>query len=110
MALLTGQRHTPTGQAAFQVTGPSASLDEFQASAQGDGITIPASSLGSAYLVPLMPSQKHADVLAKLRRGIQFDALQNSETQKVAQSGVQGQGGSGRPCGGSDHRPAGQPI
>ena len=84
VALLTGQRHTPTGQAAFQVTGPSASLDEFQASAQGDGITIPASSLGSAYLVPLMPSQKHADVLAKLRRGIQFDALQNSETQKVA--------------------------
>ena len=82
IALLTGQRRTPTGQAAFQVTGPSASLDEFQASAQGDGITIPTSSLGSAYVVPLMPSQVHADVLAKLRRGIQFDALQNPEIQK----------------------------
>ena len=51
-------------------------------SAQGDGITIPTSSLGSAYVVPLTPSQKHADVLAKLRRGIQFDALQNAETQE----------------------------
>ena len=84
IALLTGQRHTPTGQAAFQVTGPSASLDEFQASAQGDGITIPTSSLGSAYVVPLMPSQVHADVLAKLRRGIQFDALQNPESQEIS--------------------------
>ncbi len=84
IALLTSQRHTPTGQAAFQVTGPSASLDEFQASAQGDGITIPTSSLGSAHVVPLMPSQKHADVLAKLRRGIQFDALQSPEMQKSA--------------------------
>ena len=82
IALLTGQRHTPTSQASFQVTGPSASLDEFQASAQGDGITIPTSSLGSACVVPLMPSQKHADVLAKLRRGMQFDALQNPEMQK----------------------------
>ena len=81
IALLTAQRHTPTGQAAFQVTGPSASLDEFQASAQGDGITIPTSALGSACVVPLIPSQKHADVLAKLRRGIQFDALQNPEMQ-----------------------------
>ena len=82
IALLTGQRRTPTGQAAFQVTGPSASLDEFQASAQGDGITIPTSSLGSAHVVPLMPSQKHADLLAKLRRGIQFDVLQNPEIQE----------------------------
>ena len=82
IALLTGQRRTPTGQAAFHVTGPSASLDEFQVSAQGVGITIPTSTLGSAYVVPLMPSQKHADVLAKLRRGIQFDTLQNPEMQK----------------------------
>ena len=83
VALLTGQRRTPTGQAAFQVTGPSASLDEFQVSAQGYGIITPTSSLGSACVVPLMPSQKHADVLAKLRRGVQFDSLQNPEMQKI---------------------------
>ena len=82
IALLAGQRRTPTGQAAFQVTGPSASLDEFQTSAQGDGIVIPASSLGSARVVPLLPSQMHADVLAKMRRGVQFDALKNPEISK----------------------------
>ena len=82
VALLTGQRHTPTGQAAFQVTGPSASLDEFQTSAQGDGIIIEASFLGSAHVVPLLPSQMHADVLAKVRCGVQFDSLQSPETQK----------------------------
>ena len=79
VALLTGQRHTPTGQAAFQVTGPSASLDEFQTSAQGDGIIIEASFLGSAHVVPLLPSQMHADVLAKVRCGVQFDSLQSPE-------------------------------
>ena len=84
VALLTSQRRTPTGQDAFQVTGPSASLGEFQVSAQGGGITIPTSSLGSACVVPLMPSQKYADVLAKLRRGVQFDALQNPESQKIS--------------------------
>ena len=30
-----------------------------------------------AYAVPLLPSQMHADVLAKLRRGIQFDVLED---------------------------------
>ena len=84
VALLTGQRRAPTSQAAFQVTGPSANLDEFQTSTQGDGIIIAASTLGSAHVVPLMPSQVHADVLAKLRRGIQFDALQNPENQEIS--------------------------
>ena len=82
IALLAGQRRTPTDQAAFQVTGPSASLDEFQTSAQGYGIAIPASSLGSAHVVPLLPSQTHADVLTKMRRGVQFDELQNPEISK----------------------------
>ena len=82
IALLAGQRSTPTDQAVFQVTGPSASLDEFQVSAQGDGIVIPTSSLGSAHVVPLLPSQTHADVLTKMRRGVQFEDLQNPEISK----------------------------
>ena len=40
------------------------------------------SSLGSARVVPLLPSQMHADVLAKLRRGVQFDELQNPGISK----------------------------
>ena len=82
IALLTGQRRAPTEQATFQVTGPSANLKEFQGVARGQGVSIQASSLGGARVVPLLPSQVHADVLAKLRRGIQFDALQNPEIQE----------------------------
>ncbi len=83
IALLTGQRRTPTEQATFRVTGPSASLKEFQSVARSQGFGVPVSSLGSARVVPLMPSQMHADVLAKLRRGVQFDALQNPENRKI---------------------------
>ena len=82
VSLLTGQRTTPTDQATFQVTGPSANLKEFLGVASGQGVRIPASSLGSARVVPLLPSQMHGDVLAKLRRGVQFDQLQNPERSK----------------------------
>ena len=83
IALLTGQRRAPTKQATFQVTGPSANLKEFQDAAHGQGVSIPVSSLGSAHVVPLVPSQMHANVLAKLRRGVQFDALESPENQKI---------------------------
>ena len=82
IALLTGQCRTPTNQAAFQVTGPSTSLREFHDVARAQGVSIQASSLGSVCVVPLLPSQMHADVLAKLRSGIQFDALQSPENPK----------------------------
>ena len=86
IALLTGQRRKPTEQAAFQVTGPSANLNEFLQVANGQGVSIPASSLGSAHVVPLLPSQMHADVLAKLRRGVQFDALKDPENRKFSKA------------------------
>lgn len=77
IALLTGQRRAPTEQTAFQLTGPSKSLREFQSVAQNQGIEISVSSLGSARVVPLLQSQMHADVLGKLRRGVQFESLSN---------------------------------
>ena len=82
IALLTGQRHAPIEQAVFQITGPSANLDEFEEAARGQGVGIPVSSLGSARVVPLLPSQRHADVLAKLRCGVEFGALQPPELQR----------------------------
>ena len=82
IALLTAQRRTPTEQATFEVTGPSANLQEFLDAVAEEGVSIPASSLGSARVVPLLPSQTHADVLAKLRRGVQFDELQNPENSE----------------------------
>ena len=91
IALMSCQRKTSTEQAAFQFTGPSENLKEFLHVAQGQGISISASSLGSAYVVPLVPSQMHADVLAKLRLGVQFGSLQNPHmptdgTKRVAAS------------------------
>ena len=82
IALLTGQRSTPIEQTTFQITGPSANLEEFQNVALGKGVSIQTSSLGNARVVPLTPSQKHADVLAKMRRGVQFDDLRNPEIQE----------------------------
>ena len=85
VGLLTGQLRTPTEQATFHVTGPSANLKEFRDAAGGEGLSIQASSLGSARVVPLLPSQMHADVLAKLRKGVQFKALESPESQKIAE-------------------------
>ena len=79
IALLTGQRRAPTEQTAFQLTGPSKSLGEFQSVAQNQGIEISVSSLGNARVVPLLQSQTHADVLRKLRRGVQLESLQNPQ-------------------------------
>ncbi len=84
IALLTGQRRTPTEQTTFQITGPSANPKAFHDAALGQGVSVPASSLGSARVVPLLPSQMHADVLAKLRRGVQFDSLQTPGNQKIS--------------------------
>ena len=84
VALLAGERRSPPIHSTFQVTGPSANLKEFQDVALGRGVSIPSSSLGSARVVPLLPSQMHADVLAKLRDGIQFDNLKSPPIQKSA--------------------------
>ena len=82
VALLTGQHSIPTEQTTFSVTGPSTNLNEFGDSTRGQGVSIRASSLGKAFVVPLVPTQRHADVLAKLRRGVQFDALQPLRNQE----------------------------
>ena len=75
VALLTGQHTTPTEQTAFSVTGPSANLNGFHDAIHGQGVNVLAASLGRARVVPLVSTQTHADVLAKLRRGVQFEAL-----------------------------------
>ena len=82
VGLLSGQRSSPSNGAEFQMTGPSANLREFQDVA-GYGVSIPVSSLGDAQVVPLLSSQMHADVLAKIRRGVQFDSLDNPEVSNI---------------------------
>ena len=89
VALLTGQRCLPDSDSVFQVTGPSANLGEFEEVSSKPGVNVPTASLGSAFIVPLVPTQRHADVLAKLRRGVQFDALhplRNQENSRKARA------------------------
>ena len=91
VSLLSGQRNLPSEAVSFQVTGPSANLEEFLNVACGQGVSMQASSLGNASVVPLLPNQEHADVLAKLRRGVQFDALSNADNRELSKGRSFGQ-------------------
>ncbi len=82
VGLLAGQRRMPTDESSFQVTGPSASLNAFLEATRTPGVNVRVSSLGTARVVPLLPSQMYADVLAKLRSGVQFDNLRSPGRQK----------------------------
>ena len=82
VALLAGQRRAPAADARLQLSGPAASLPEFEAATAGDGVSLTLSALGGAYLAPMVPSQRYADVWAKLRQGVPFDQLQNPEIKK----------------------------
>ena len=83
IALLAMQRRVPSHDSTFGMTGPSASLAEFSEAAETEGVQIRASSLGSAAMVPLLPTQEHANLLAKLRRGVEFAELESPETGKI---------------------------
>ena len=83
VALLTGLHQAPQETAAFYVTGPSGDLKEFQNCTSQGGVSIQVASLGGSHVVPLMQTQTHSDVLAKMRRGTQFDALQNPGNRKI---------------------------
>ena len=83
IALLAMQRRQPAGDSAFRATGPSASLTEFASAAQSEGVSIPVAPLGGAGMVPLLPEQRHVDLLAKLRSGVEFAALQSPEIDTI---------------------------
>ena len=76
IALMIGQREATGEQESFQLSGPSANLEEFLDATGGSGVSVPISSLGSNHVVPMLPRQAHADVLTKLRRGVRFDSVE----------------------------------
>ena len=83
IALLAMQRRQPASDSAFRATGPSASLTEFARAARSEGVNIPTAPLGSARMVPLLPEQRHADLLANLRSGVEFADLQSPEAAEI---------------------------
>ena len=48
----------------------------------GGGVNLALSALGDSRVTPLVPTQRHAHVLAKMRRGIQFDSIQSPENSR----------------------------
>ena len=82
IALLAMRRVEPEDDSAFRATGPSASLQAFEAAALTEGVSIPIATLGSARVIPLLRSQDHADVLTKMRRGLEFGELHTPEIEK----------------------------
>ena len=79
VALLMGQRHIPGSDHSVKLTGPSRNLSDFIEAASGEGVDVAVSALGASRVPPLVPAQRHADVLAKMRRGVQFDSIQSPE-------------------------------
>ena len=88
VALLTGSHQSPTEGGRFRTTGPSGNLEEFHDSVSHGGVFIQRSSLGMSRVVPLLQTQTHADVLAKLRRGVQFDSLEGPQNGKHSKGPV----------------------
>ena len=75
--------------------GPSASPAEFQQALASDGVRIPLDDLADwtpppaddsspepTWEIPLVTTQRHVDILKKLRRGTRFDQLQKPQNQK----------------------------
>ena len=82
IALLAMQRRQPASDSAFRATGPSRNLTDFARAAQSEGVSIPVAPLGGSGMIPLLPEQRHADLLAKLRSGVEFAALQSPEIKQ----------------------------
>jgi len=72
VALLTAERREPEPEAEFEVAGVAASAAQFAEQASRPGLRLRREALGAGLEVPLLPSQAHADLLAKLRRGVPF--------------------------------------
>jgi hypothetical protein len=86
VALLSTHAQTPPKGHSFRTSGPSESLGQFEANASSSGVSISIDDLAAwtpapagsgtrepTWEVPLLPTQRHADLFAKLRRGPRFD-------------------------------------
>ena len=72
IALLAAAHRAPAKNAMLTMTGPSASRQAFE---NRSDVRIPVATLGAGYMVPLLPGQAQADILAKLRQGVQIAEL-----------------------------------
>ena len=89
IALVTAQVGIPVA-GSLTVSGPARNEREFAKHIAGEGVQVDLASLAMwtpapandsvrqpTWELPLLPTQQHVNVLAKLRRGVRFDRLQN---------------------------------
>ncbi|MCY4121263.1 MAG: hypothetical protein OXG72_10130, partial [Acidobacteria bacterium] len=81
IALLAAAHRAPAKNATLAMTGPSNSRQSFESRSD---IRISVDALGAGHMVPLLPGQAQADVLAKLRRGTRIDELRIPGTKTGA--------------------------
>ncbi len=81
VALLAASRNLSNGSTAFRTTGPTENLVDFLEAQSGAGVMVDSGSLGSSRIIQLLPSQRHANILTKIRRGTEFEELQSPENK-----------------------------
>ena len=65
------------------ITGPSKSYAEFSYASGTGGVELTVASLGDQYALPLVPTQNHANILAKIHQGIAFKFLDFAGLQNL---------------------------
>ena len=96
IALVTAQVGAPR-EGSISLTGPARSEQEFEDNLTDAGVLLDLNSLASwspssaddandepTWELPLLPTQRHVEVLTMLRRGVRFDKLRPPEIQKIA--------------------------
>ncbi len=72
VALLIADRRRPEPDEPIEVAGVAASARAFVAQVESPGLRLPTAALGPTLEVPLLPTQAHADLLAKFGSGGRF--------------------------------------
>ncbi|MYG90364.1 MAG: hypothetical protein F4188_02510, partial [Chloroflexi bacterium] len=98
VALLTAEVGVPV-EGSVSVSGPSRSLSDFLEAADGEPVDISMRQLADSttligdsgvpepsYEVPLVATQHHVDILAKLQQGVRFDGLQYPVAVETAEA------------------------
>ena len=78
IALVTASRREPNRQPVIRLSGPSTNLADFLESSKSFGVELATALLGKDRVLPLVPSQQHADLSTKMAKGIKFDELKLS--------------------------------
>ena len=98
VALTAAQIGSPV-EGSFVTTGPARNEREFAECITGKGVHVDLAALSSwtpapiadsvhepTWELPLLPTPTHVSVLAKLRRGVRFDRLQNPENKEFSKA------------------------